>query len=287
MSPSPSFSPVKTDRSSLCPVSEYSEGEIRERESILFAVNPLALSGTPEKIDGVWVVIKQSHDQSHTRSHTKNKMMQQIIDNQMAAADSLNVDTPLFFFAQRFVAYTRSRDSLTAQLVEAQSQLEATKKICEKDAWKFTAKGSKGQGQGQKRIDPRIQGAQNDIDAVHAKIQALDESAREIIEFIEEQKAFEAKREAEDLEGEEEDDDMDDTEPWSTLPPYKAPVADESEDEGDKDWSTSIEERYMRHLAEATLTTIKETTPVTWDWNWNTPIGKKSYLQRVRPQKLL
>jgi len=234
----------------------------------------------PEKIDGGLGCDKSiTRPITHTITH-KNKMMQQIIDNQMAAADSLNVDTPLFFFAQRFVAYTRSRDSLTAQLVEAQSQLEATKKICEKDAWKFTAKGSKGQGQ--KRIDPRIQGAQNDIDTVHAKIQALDESAREIIEFIEEQKAFEAKREAEDLEGEEDDDDMDDTEPWTALPPYKAPVADESEDESDKDWSTSIEERYMRHLAEATLTTIKETTPVTWDWNWNTPIGQKSYLQRVR-----
>lgn len=202
--------------------------------------------------------------------------IQQIIDS---IKDETAIDTPLFFFAQRFVAYTRSRGLLTGRLTEAQTQMEATKKICEKDAWKFTAKGK-----GIKRVDPRIQGAQNDIDAIYSKIQALDESAREIIEFIEEQKAFEAKREEEDREGRDpEDNDMDDPEPWIALPPYRARATYEFvEDEGDKDWSTSIEERYMRHLAEATLTTIKETTPVTWDWNWNTPIGQKSYLQRVR-----
>lgn len=201
--------------------------------------------------------------------------IQQIIDS---IASEPATDTPLFFFAQRFVAYTRSRELLTCRLTEAQNQMEATKKICEKDAWKFIAKGK-----GVKRVDPRIQGAQNDIDAVHAEIQALDESAREIIEFIEEQKAFEAKREEEDREERGPEEEVDDPEPWIALPPYKAPVMyEDDEDEGEKDWSTSIEERYMRHLAEATLTTIKESTPVTWDWNWNTPMGQKSYLQRVR-----
>jgi hypothetical protein len=201
---------------------------------------------------------------------------------------------PQLFFAERFASYQRQRTALQQKLEQANESLKKVEESCKKDAWKYSEKTAKN---GVKRVNPKIQEAGEQLTAVQFEITELDGRCNDIRSFVEDQQAWEVDDEAFQalvrdgnpvVSRYEDGDYADEEEPFTALPAVTcyppAPVL--TYEEPFEPWVPPCAETYLAHLAKSELVPEAPWEPIVYDWNWNTPLGKRSYLQRVALRSL-
>lgn len=187
-------------------------------------------------------------------------------------------DSSVVYFAKRFAAYQIALKGLQDKVTEATNHCKQVEESSKKDAWKFTGKG---------RVNPKITEAQNRLLASQTEIIALNEEYKEICDFVADQRAWEIEDEAfktmvETGNPYRETYTDDEEEPFTALPPVTCyPRPQETEEEDNSPWTPPSAEAYLQELAKSELIPEPPWEPVLYDWNWNTPLGKRSYLQRI------
>ena len=187
---------------------------------------------------------------------------------------------PLMFFAFRYARYQHNRKELQDELDKAEEQLKTTIADSAKDSWKFTGKVK---GKEVKRENPRVKKAQEVVAEIVGRMERLDDSAKEVRTFVTEQEMWEA--DSSNIESTIETADKEDTEEWTVLPKFTNRPYVELEPVSEGAWTYPNVVDYLAELAKATLVQEEvEETPTNPCWNWNTPAGKLTYLQRLRAQ---